>query len=265
MKLDSFEVNKMAAAGLLALLIGMVSAKVADILVEPVKITKSVYIVEGVEQMASSGSVPATATGPEPIEPLLASADIERGKVVAKKCAQCHTFNKGEPNKIGPNLYGIVGEKVGEVTGYVFSKAITSLGGIWTVQRLNEYLFKPAAYAKGTKMSFAGLSKGQERADVIAYLNSLSDSPQPLPVAVAAAPAPAPAPGAAPAAPAASAPGASPAAAPTPAPGVAPAAGTPPAKAEAPSESPSAAPAAPKDAPAAPKADELQKNSANKS
>src|SRR5437773_2546287 len=118
MKLDSFELNKMAAAGLLALLIGMVSAKVSDVLVEPVQIAKSVYIVEGVEEVTTGGA--AAPKGPEAIEPFLAKADIERGKAVAKKCAQCHTFNKGEANKIGPNLYGIVGEKVGEVAGYTF-------------------------------------------------------------------------------------------------------------------------------------------------
>jgi len=182
MNLDSFEINKILSAVLLALLIGMISAKVSDVLVDPQKIAQSVYIVEGVETVASAGGV-AAPTGPEPIEPLLAKADIERGKVVAKKCVQCHTFEKGGANKIGPNLYGIVGEKVGEVAGYTFSKAMSTLGGVWSIQRLAEYLYKPTAYVKGTKMSFAGLTNGQERADVIAYLNSLSDSPQPLPVA----------------------------------------------------------------------------------
>lgn len=179
MKLDSFELNKMAAAGLLALLVGMISAKVSDVLVSPEKIAKSVYIVEGVEETASAGGA-AAPKGPEPIEPLLASADIERGKVITKKCVQCHTFAKGEANKIGPNLYGIVGLKIAEVAGYTFSAALSAIEGEWTPQKLNEFLYKPSAFAKGTKMSFAGLSNGQERADVIAYLNSLSDSPKPL-------------------------------------------------------------------------------------
>ena len=180
MKLDSYELNKIAAAGLVALLVGMIAAKISDGLVAPLPIAKSVYVVEGVEEVAAPGA-PATPTGPAPIEPLLAKADIERGKNVAKKCMQCHTFNKGEANKIGPNLYNIVGSKVADFAGYTFSKAMESIGGEWTVQRLNDYIYKPAAYVKGTKMSFAGISNDQERADVIAYLNSLSDSPKPLP------------------------------------------------------------------------------------
>jgi cytochrome c len=175
--LDSFEFNKTLSALLVALLIGMISAKVADALVAPEKITKSVYIVQGMDEVASAGGEEGPK-GPEPIEPLLATADIERGKVVAKKCLQCHTFDKGEANKIGPNLYGIVGEKVADVAGYTFSAAMSSIGGEWTVQRLNDYLFKPAKYVKGTKMSFAGLTNGQERA--------LSDSPKPLPTAAEA-------------------------------------------------------------------------------
>lgn len=182
MKLDGFELNKMAAAGLLALLVGMVSSKVADHLVEPEKIAKNVFIVEGVGEVAGPAGTDAPK-GPESLEPYFAKADIERGKTIAKKCMQCHTFNKGEVNKIGPNLYNVVGSKVAEVAGYAFSKAMESLGGNWTPDRLNEYLFKPGAYVKGTKMSFAGLSNSQERADVIAYLNSMSDSPQPLPTA----------------------------------------------------------------------------------
>ncbi len=182
MKWDSFELNKLAAAGLLALLIGMICAKISDALVEPEQIAKSVYIVQGLEVVATAGGAPAKE-GPEPIEPFLAKSDIERGKVVAKKCAACHTFNKGDPNRIGPNLYAIVGSKVAEVAGYSFSKAMSGLGGVWSIDRLSDYLYKPAAYVKGTKMSFAGLTNPQERADVIAYLNSLSDSPQPLPTA----------------------------------------------------------------------------------
>lgn len=186
MKLDGFELNKMAAAGLLALLVGMISAKVADHLVESEKLAKNVYIVEGVEETASAGGAEGPK-GPEPLGPYFAKADIERGKVVAKKCVQCHTFNKGEANKIGPNLYNIVGSKVADVAGYAFSKAMESIGGEWSADRLNEYLFKPQAYVKGTKMSFAGITNSQERADVIAYLNSLSDSPKPLPVTAAPA------------------------------------------------------------------------------
>lgn len=181
MKLDGFEINKIAAAGLLALLIGMISSKISDYLVSPQILAKNSYIVEGVEDTSNPGV--AAKRGPEPIEPLLASANVERGKEAAKKCLQCHVFDKGGSNKIGPQLYAVVGRQVAKVAGFSYSSAMSAVQGEWNFQNLNEYLYKPAAYVKGTKMSFAGITNGQERADVIAYLNSLSDSPKPLPTA----------------------------------------------------------------------------------
>ena len=165
---------------MLALLIAMVSSKIADIVVEPEKLAKNVFVVEGIETAELKG-VDVTAVGPEPIEPLLAKADVQRGQIVAKKCLQCHTFEKGGANKIGPNLYGIIGQKIAAAAGYAYSKAFTEVKGTWDFKHLNELLYKPSSFARGTKMSFAGLQKAQDRADVIVYLNSLSDSPQPLP------------------------------------------------------------------------------------
>jgi cytochrome c len=119
--------------------------------------------------------------GPEPLGSLLASASVDAGKDVAKKCAACHTFDKGGPNRVGPNLYGVLDGPVGEDRGgFAFSDALKKKGGNWTVDALNEWLWKPGAYVKGTKMTFIGLPKAKDRADVIAYLNSLSDSPKPL-------------------------------------------------------------------------------------
>jgi cytochrome c len=127
---------------------------------------------------AQGAAPPATA---EPIGPLLASASVDAGKDVAKKCVACHTFDKGKPNGIGPNLYGVVGDEIAhDRNGYPFSDALKQKGGSWTVDALNEWLFKPAAFAKGTKMTFIGLPKAEDRANVIAYLNSLSDTPKPL-------------------------------------------------------------------------------------
>ena len=100
---------------------------------------------------------------------------------MAKKCVACHTFDKGKPNGIGPNLFGVVGDEVAhDRNGYNFSDALKQKGGSWTVDALNEWLFKPTAFARGTKMTFVGLPKAEDRANVIAYLNSLSDSPKPL-------------------------------------------------------------------------------------
>ena len=180
--MDGFELNKITAAVLLALLIGMLSSMIANHLVVPEMLEKNVYIVEGIEEPG----VPVIEAVPkveiEPIEEALASADVDRGKIVAKKCVQCHTFDKDKPNRVGPNLWGIVNAQVAKVAGFTYSRAMSALGGTWTFDRLNRYLYKPRALVKGTKMAFAGLKKVRDRADVVAYMNSMSDTPQSLPV-----------------------------------------------------------------------------------
>ncbi len=179
--MDGFELNKMAAAGLLALLIGMVASIIADELVSPKLLEKNVYIVEGIADGVPAVVEAVAKVVIEAVEPLLASASLEKGKQVAKKCVQCHTFEKDGPNRVGPNLWNIVGAKVGQVSGYAYSRAMSEIGGNWDFDRLNRYLHKPRALVKGTKMAFAGLLKVKDRADVIAYMNSMNDSPLPLP------------------------------------------------------------------------------------
>jgi cytochrome c len=123
---------------------------------------------------------------------LLAAADPAAGKAKTTQCAACHTFDKGGPNRIGPNLYGIVGDQIAhDRGGFAFSQALTAKGGTWTIDNLNAWLWKPQNFAKGTKMTFVGLPKPQDRANVIAYLNTLSDSPKPLTSLEPAAAAPA--------------------------------------------------------------------------
>jgi cytochrome c len=119
----------------------------------------------------------------EPIAKLLQNASAEKGAEIAKKCAVCHTFEKGGPNRVGPNLYGIVGAPRGQGRGFNFSAAMKAKGGTWTFDELNKFLTNPREYIPGTAMTFAGLPKESERADVIAYLNKNSDNPEPLPVA----------------------------------------------------------------------------------
>jgi cytochrome c len=119
----------------------------------------------------------------EPIEKLLASATVEKGEAAAKKCAACHTFGKGEPNRVGPNLYGVVGRERGSHAGFNYSAGMKAKPGKWTIEDLNAFLINPKGFVPGTSMTFAGLPRGSERADVIAYLNSKSDSPAPLPKA----------------------------------------------------------------------------------
>lgn len=172
--MSSFEWNKVIASVLTALIIAMVAGILSNMLVQPKPLEKPVFIVAG----APASSAPAEqAAAPklEPIAPLLAKADPKKGEALTKVCQTCHTFNKGEPNKIGPNLFDVVGEAIAEDrNGYAFSSALEAdKGQKWDPEKLNAWLDDPQHFAPGTKMTFAGFPKAQDRADVIAYLQSL--------------------------------------------------------------------------------------------
>jgi len=144
------------------------------------------YPIEGVVVEGEGGS----AEPAKPIEFYLASADPAAGEQVFKKCAACHNADKGGANQLGPNLWGVLGEPVGKgAAGFAFSEALSGKGGTWNWENLSEWLANPKKFAPGTKMTFAGLSKPEDRAAVIAFLNAHSDSPLPLPAAPAEAPA----------------------------------------------------------------------------
>jgi cytochrome c len=180
--MSSFEWNKIIGAVLASMILAMVCGIIAGNLVKPTVPAKPVYVVASTEAPAAGQAAAAPPAGPEPIAPLLAKADPNAGKDQAKKCAICHTFDKGGPNRIGPNLWNVIGEPIAEGrSGYQFSEALSGhKGQTWTVDALNQWLTSPQSFAKGTKMTFAGLPKAQDRADVVAYLNTLSDSPKPL-------------------------------------------------------------------------------------
>lgn len=179
--MDSFEYNKITASVLVALLIGMVGSLLSEHLVHSEKLEKPAFVVDGIEDTPKPGGKTPEEETLKPIAPLLASASVERGQAIAKKCTQCHTFEKGAPNRTGPNLWGIIGAKVAHLTDFSYSSGFKEKGGTWDYESLNILLHKPRAFVQGTKMSFVGLKNDQERADVIAYLNTLSDSPTPLP------------------------------------------------------------------------------------
>jgi cytochrome c len=126
----------------------------------------------------------ATVAAEKPIEFYLASADAAKGADVFKKCAACHNADKGGANALGPNLWGVLGEPIGKgAGGYAFSEALSGKGGNWDWTQLGAWLHSPKAFAPGTKMTFAGLSDPQDRANVIAFLNTKNDAPKPLPAA----------------------------------------------------------------------------------
>lgn len=142
------------------------------------------YPIEGVQEESTGSSAPAE----QPAAFYLASAKPELGAEVFKKCTACHNAQKGGPNGTGPNLWGVVGAPIaGRPTGFDYSSAIKGKGGTWTWDNLFAWLKSPRDFAPGTKMTFAGLSKPEDRANVIAYLNTQSDSPLPLPAAPAQA------------------------------------------------------------------------------
>jgi cytochrome c len=232
--MDSFEINKILGAVLgtcLALLSLNIAAGSLFTHHAPAKPGYEIAVTE--ENHGGPKAGPAAADEPLPVR--FAKADLSRGEASSKKCAACHTFGKNEPNRVGPNLWGVVGRQKAHEPGFNYSGAMKSQKGEWTPEQLDVYLKDPKAMVPGTNMTFAGIPRASERADLIAYLNTKSDKPVELPKA-AAGDAPAKQAGApAPAAAAAPAGGAAPA------PGAAPAAGAPPAAAPAP-----AAPAAPK-------------------
>ncbi len=174
--MSSFEWNKIIASVLAAMIVAMVTGILASQIVQPKHLEKAVYMPPGAEGGAAAAPVAAekAPTGPAPIGPFMAKADAAKGKQIAKVCQQCHTLAKGEPNKIGPNLFGVAEEKIAAVPGYQFSQALLKhKDDKWDPEKLNVWLYRPQQFAQGTKMSFPGLPKEQERADVIAYLESL--------------------------------------------------------------------------------------------
>jgi cytochrome c len=180
--MDSFELNKIMGA-ILGTCLGLLSLNIAANAIfaptQPAKPGYEIAVPEAAPPGAPKGGAP-TQQDP-PIEQLLASADLERGQVSANKCVACHTFDKGGRNLVGPNLYGIIGREKGAVADFNYSAAFRKMvKGPWTIQELSEYIRNPRGMVPGTTMSFAGINRAGERADLMIYLNSKSDKPAAL-------------------------------------------------------------------------------------
>ena len=204
--MDSFEINKLIGGLLGTVFVVFSVGIVSDALFASPAPEKPGYAIEATEEPAEGGPA-APAAEAKPIADLLANANVEAGASVFKKCQACHTGEKGGPNKVGPDLWDIVDRPIAEHAGFAYSAGMKefSKGGAekWTYDNLNHFLLSPKKLVKGTAMGFAGLPKDEDRANVIAYLRTLSDSPKPLPTPGASAEnAAAPAEGAAPAKPA---------------------------------------------------------------
>jgi cytochrome c len=179
--MESLEFNKIAGAvlatGLLVLGLKNLSAEVFHSEL-PEKPGFEIVVAEA-NAATPDSATPAVAV---PIAQLLAKADIAKGMASAKACAACHSFDKGGANKVGPHLWDIVGRPMGSAEGFAYSDAFKAMGAKpWDFDALNSWLLAPKEMIKGTKMSFSGLKKDETRANVIAYLASLSDAPKPLP------------------------------------------------------------------------------------
>ena len=180
--MDSFEFNKIAAAVLITALLLIGIKEIGNSIFKNEKLEQSAYKVEGLEKTTKSEKdVPKKIEASlQPIAPMLATASIDEGKKIFKKCAACHSIEQGGKNKIGPALWSVVDRKVGSVEGFKYSNALKNYNKDWTFEELNGFLHKPLKYIKGTKMAFAGLRKDSDRANIIAYLNSMGSSPKPL-------------------------------------------------------------------------------------
>jgi cytochrome c len=136
-----------------------------------------------------NAEAPQAAPAPTPhldLATLLAAANAQKGQQTAQVCMACHTFDQGGQDRIGPSLWGVVGRNVAARKTFSYSSALAGQTGAWTYDRLDRWLTNPAKAVPGTKMAFAGLHNDADRANVIAYLSTLSASPVPFPKAKSA-------------------------------------------------------------------------------
>lgn len=182
--MNSFEINKIAGAALAAALFIFGGRTLAEIVMhKPAPVMPGFDI--PVASLASTGS--GSTAAKFDFAPLAAglkaaaAPNVQNGKDVFKKCAACHTVDKGGENKVGPNLWGVIGRPVGQHAGFGYSDSLKTKGGNWTWEAFANYIYRPAAYMPGNKMAFAGIQDNQDLIDLMAYTRTIGDSPAPLP------------------------------------------------------------------------------------
>jgi cytochrome c len=176
--METTNANKIALAVLGTLLGTMALGIFSNAVFAPSPPLKPGYALPGVAETAAA---PAAAAAEEPLSALLAKADPAKGQADTKPCQACHSFDKGGAAKVGPPLYGVVGRPVASIAGFAYSDGMKAVGAEWTYEKLNKLIAKPSAFVAGTKMSFPGESDAHKRADILAYLQTLSESPVPFP------------------------------------------------------------------------------------
>ncbi len=182
--MNSFELNKIALALLLTVLVIFGISGLSKAIFKEEVLTSHAFPIEVASADGAETVAAQVVEGPSLAE-IMAAASVEKGEKVFKKCKACHTTDNGGKNLVGPNLWDIVGHAKGVREGFAFSSAMKGAGGDWTYEDLYAFLKKPSAFIPKTKMSFAGLKKSSDRANVIAYMRSLSDAPVDLPVVAA--------------------------------------------------------------------------------
>jgi len=181
MTAKEFQINKILGL-VLGTLLFLQAVHIVDGIFKPAKVAKAGSEVAAKEVQPAKAEGEAAA-GAQSFDGLLASASAEHGAQIAKQCQICHNLEEGQGPKIGPDLYGVVDRPVASVAGFNYTPALKAKGGKWTFAALNKWLTDPRADVPGTAMTFAGLSSEKQRADVIAYLDTLSKNPVPLPKA----------------------------------------------------------------------------------
>ncbi len=173
--------SKIAVAVIGALVGAVALGAYSDAVFAPAPLAKRGYVVPEASAPQAPAPAPAAAAPAQSLPSLLAKADPARGQGAVKICQACHSFAKDGPALVGPPLYGVVGRPLASIAGFSYSDGVKKIGGDWSFDKLDQWIAKPSAMAPGTRMSYPGEPDAQKRADILAYLRSLSDSPAPLP------------------------------------------------------------------------------------